>query len=68
MHPEQNILVAAEVAELLRVDVQRVYTLRRRDPTFPTIRLGERQFRWDPEAVRVWLKNGGSLKGGNHAK
>ncbi len=56
----KQILVADEVAELLRVDRQRVYELVRRN-AIPVIRLGERQYRFDAEAIRQWIERGGSL-------
>lgn len=56
---ERQILVADEVAELLRVDRQRVYELVRRK-AIPVIRLGERQYRFDAEAIREWMQRGGS--------
>ncbi|MGB7922354.1 MAG: helix-turn-helix domain-containing protein [Pyrinomonadaceae bacterium] len=71
---ERQILIADEVAELLRVDRQRVYELARRN-AIPVIRLGERQYRFDAEAIRQWMKRGGSsailacdasLDSGNH--
>jgi excisionase family DNA binding protein len=56
---ERQILVADEVAEMLRVDRQRVYELARRN-AIPVIRLGERQYRFDAEAIRKWMERGGS--------
>jgi len=56
---ERQILVAGEVAELLRVDRQRVYDLARRN-AIPVIRLGERQYRFDANAIRLWMEQGGS--------
>lgn len=55
---ERKILVADEVAEWLRVDRQRVYELARRN-SIPVIRLGERQYRFDAEAIRQWIERGG---------
>ena len=40
---EKTILVAEEVAEILRVDKQRIYELIRANQ-IPFIRLGERQY------------------------
>jgi excisionase family DNA binding protein len=62
---ERQILIANEVAELLRVDRQRVYELARQD-AIPVIRLGARQYRFDAEAIRQWLERGGenSREGG----
>jgi len=55
----QEILVADEVAKLLRVDRQRVYELARQK-AIPVIRLGARQYRFDAEAIRQWMERGGS--------
>jgi excisionase family DNA binding protein len=55
----QQILIADEVAEMLRVDRQRVYELARRN-AIPVIRLGERQYRFDAGAIRQWIERGGS--------
>lgn len=55
---DKQILVADEVAEMLRVDRQRVYELARRN-AIPVIRLGERQYRFDAEAIKQWIKSGG---------
>jgi excisionase family DNA binding protein len=57
---EQRILIADEVAKMLRVDRQRVYELARRN-AIPVIRLGERQYRFDAEAIRQWIERGGSV-------
>ena len=56
---EQQILIADEVAEILRVDRQRVYELVRRNK-IPVIRLGERQYRFAADAIHAWIANGGS--------
>ena len=57
---ERQILVADEVAEMLRVDRQRVYELARRN-AIPVIRVGDRQYRFDAEAIRLWLERGGTV-------
>ena len=63
---QKQILVAQEVAEMLRVDKQRVYELVR-TKRIPVIRLGDRQYRFSSEAVRRWLDAGGSqIEGGNN--
>lgn len=59
---EKQILLADEVAKILRVDKQRVYELARRN-AIPVIRLGERQYRFDAEAIRQWIERGGSADG-----
>lgn len=61
---EKQILVADEVAELLRVDKQRVYELVR-TRQIPFIRLGERQYRFSADAVDRWLNDGGSVREGD---
>ena len=58
---ERQILIADEVARILRVDRQRVYELVRRD-AIPVIRLGERQYRFDAEAIEQWIERGGSVE------
>ncbi len=58
---DKQILVADEVAELLRVDRQRVYELARRN-AIPVIRVGSRQYRFDSEAIRQWIERGGRLE------
>ena len=59
---EKQILVADEVAELLRVDKQRVYELVRTNQ-IPFIRLGERQYRFSAPAIQNFLDTGGTQKG-----
>jgi excisionase family DNA binding protein len=61
---ENRLLVADEVAEILRVDKQRVYELVR-SRRIPVIRIGERQYRFSADAVMRWIERGGSLRGGN---
>ena len=58
-----EILVAEEVAELIRVDKQRIYELVRTN-SIPFIRLGERQYRFSKQAIQQWLENGGSIANG----
>lgn len=58
---EKQILVAEEVAELLRVDKQRVYELVRTNQ-IPVIRLGERQYRFSAQAIQNFLNGGGTQK------
>jgi excisionase family DNA binding protein len=63
---EQQILIAGEVAELLRVDRQRVYELVRQHK-IPVIRVGERQYRFNAEAITQWMDRGGTLESGDNA-
>lgn len=58
---DKKLLVADEVAELLRVDKQRVYELVRTNQ-IPVIRLGERQYRFSAQAIEEFLHNGGTRK------
>lgn len=62
---EKQILVAEEVAELLRVDKQRIYDLVRSN-RIPVIRLGERQYRFSAQAIEQFLHGGGTQKEGEH--
>lgn len=62
---EQQILIADEVAEMLRVDRQRVYELVRRN-AIPVIRVGERQYRFDADAIKQWIERGGKVAKSEH--
>jgi excisionase family DNA binding protein len=57
----QEILIAEEAAQLLRVSKQRLYELSRTNQ-IPVIRLGQRQFRYSKSALEKWLENGGNIK------
>lgn len=61
----KQILVADEVAEILRVDKQRIYSLVR-EGAIPVIRLGERQYRFSAQAIEQFLHGGGTKKEGEH--
>lgn len=56
---EKEIMVAEEVAKLLRVDKQRIYELVRRH-LIPVIKVGERQYRFSRAAIQRWLEQGGN--------
>jgi len=60
---ENQILIADEVAKLLRVDTQRIYELVRTN-RIPVIRLGERQYRFSAQAIEQFLHGGGTQKEG----
>lgn len=62
---EKQILVADDVAEILRIDRQRVYELVRTN-SIPFIRLGERQYRFSAKAIQEFLDSGGTQKGGDN--
>lgn len=49
-----ELLLACEVAKLLRVEKQRVYELARTNQ-IPVIRIGERQYRFSSDAIYKWL-------------
>ena len=55
----RELLIAKEVAAILRVDVQRVYFMTR-ERLIPSIKLGARQYRWDADEIEKWLAAGGS--------
>jgi len=57
---DQTMLIADEVAQMLRVDRQRVYELVRTN-AIPVIRVGERQYRFDADAIKEWINNGGTF-------
>jgi excisionase family DNA binding protein len=52
---EKQILVAGEVADLLRVDKQRIYEMCRKNQLPGVIRLGERQYRFSARAIEQFL-------------
>ncbi len=54
-----EILVAQEAAEMLRVSTQRLYELSR-TRQIPVIVLGQRQFRYSKQAIEKWLESGGN--------
>lgn len=56
---DKKLLIADEVAAMLRVDRQRIYELARRN-AIPVIRVGERQYRFDAEALKQWIESGGT--------
>jgi excisionase family DNA binding protein len=58
---DNQILIADEVAEILRVDRQRIYELVRTNQ-LPVIRLGERQYRFSRTAIENFLNGGGTQK------
>lgn len=62
---DKQILVADEVAKLLRVEIQRVYELVRTNQ-IPVIRLGERQYRFSAQAIEEFLHGGGTRKEGEN--
>ena len=55
-----QLLNAKEVAEILKVNPQRVYELARQG-VLPSIRIGARQIRFEEERLLRWIKNGGRL-------
>ena len=59
-----RLLTAKEVAPILRVTLARVYELAR-ERAIPTVRIGERQVRFDESALREWIANGGSTTESN---
>ena len=56
-----EILVADEAAQMLRVSKQRLYELSRTSQ-IPTILIGQRQYRYSKQALESWLENGGNNK------
>lgn len=58
---EKQILIAEEVANRCRVNVQRIYQLVR-DENIPFILLGQRQYRFSKQAIENWLEEGGNAK------
>ena len=63
----KQLLVAEEVAEILRVDKQRVYELIRTGQ-IPFIRIGERQYRFAVDEIDRWLESGGTKEKGEQSE
>jgi excisionase family DNA binding protein len=55
-----RLLDAKEVAEILQVNVQRVYELTRQG-ILPSIRIGPRQIRFVETRLMQWIEHGGKL-------
>jgi excisionase family DNA binding protein len=55
-----EILTADEVATMLRIDRQRVYSLTRQN-LLPHIKIGYRGYRYSLIEIQKWLENGGNL-------
>lgn len=53
-----TFLTAKDVSIQLRIPLARVYELTRRG-RIPVVRLGERQYRYDQEALSEWSRRGG---------
>lgn len=63
-----RLLTAKEVSEDLRVPIARVYELVR-SGVLPVVRLGERQIRFNEDALREWVARGGNpTAGGNNGE
>jgi excisionase family DNA binding protein len=56
-----NLLTATEVADMLRVSRARVYDLVRRN-LIPSVQIGQRQVRFEEEALNYWIAGGGSIQ------
>lgn len=55
-----QLLIAEQVAEWLKIKKSRVYFLVREN-RIPVIVLGERQYRFSRQAIERWLDQGGIL-------
>lgn len=58
---KNDILIANEVADLIRSKTDRVYQLVR-EKKIPFILIGQRQYRFSKKAIEAWLDNGGNSK------
>jgi len=54
-----RLITAKQASELLGVRLARLYELARLG-LVPCVRLGQRQYRFDTEAIRQWIERGGS--------
>jgi excisionase family DNA binding protein len=60
-----RLLTAKEVSQVLQVKPARVYELAR-EQVIPSVRLGERQVRFDEAALREWIARGGAAQENQH--
>ena len=56
-----RLLDAKEVAEIMQLNVQRVYELTRRG-ILPSLRIGPKQIRYEETRLMKWIEYGGKLK------
>ncbi len=61
-----RLLTAKEVSQVLQVTPARVYELAR-GRAIPSVRVGDRQLRFDEAALREWCASGGSLQANNNS-
>ncbi len=59
-----RLLTAREVSTILRVTPARVYELAR-TRAIPSVRVGDRQVRFDESSLRDWVASGGNLQRGD---
>ena len=57
-----RIGTATDVKQLLRTTKQHVYELARRKQIPGAFKLGDRQIRFDLDAIEDWIRNGGSVE------
>ncbi len=60
-----RLLTAKEVSQVLQVAPARVYELARAH-AIPSVRVGDRQVRFEESALRGWIERGGSLQASNN--
>ena len=54
----EQLLTARELSVRLNIPLARLYELTRRK-AIPVVRLGQRQLRFDPDALSAWASHGG---------
>jgi len=59
----RRLLKAQEVSDRLGVRLHRVYELAR-DGELPAVKLGCRQYRFDPALLEEWIRSGGTQSEG----
>jgi hypothetical protein len=68
----EKLMTAKDITEVFDIDLQRVYSLTRRN-LLPTVKLGDRQYRYSRQAIERFIEGGGNQKsenennGGNNA-
>jgi excisionase family DNA binding protein len=56
----EKLLTVKEVAEILDLKRARIYELTRQNKFPFTVKIGERQYRYNEAGLNEWIKNGGN--------
>jgi predicted DNA-binding transcriptional regulator AlpA len=60
----EKLMTAKDITEVFGIELQRVYELTRRK-LLPTVKLGDRQYRYFQQAIEKFIEGGGNQKSEN---